>query len=220
MVAFSIEVYMAIVHPVRHKLVYRRRLVHIIAACAWIIGLVFALITTINVTVIIEGHCMVIYGWGAIAMPMSWINFILKMFIPIIVFLVCNVRVFMSLQNKIHGVTQTSQNQEQYGKASRNVALTVMLTLFQHIASWTGYHVIVLMTAFGFVADLNSAMFKTILLLSCASSCINPFIYGYKYKEFRVVIVRLIFGKKTSGDIGTSVPSNHSALTVKDKYKA
>lgn len=210
---------MAIVHPVRHKLVYSRQLVHMVVACVWVIGLVFALCVNINVTVIIGEHCMVIYRWGAIALPMSWVNFILKMLIPIIVFVVCNVRIFKSLQNKVHGVSQTSQSQEHRARASRNVALTVMYTLILHTASWTGYQVVVLMSAFGFPLDISTVMFKLLLLLNYVTSCINPVIYVYKYKELRVALVRVIRNKKKSADIETGMPTNLSVFTAKDKEK-
>ncbi len=84
--AFTIEVYMAIAHPVRHKNVFNHRLVALMVTAAWMIGIAYTLGIHLGIARVINGSCYGSYGWSAIALPVGVLGFFVRMIFPIAIY--------------------------------------------------------------------------------------------------------------------------------------
>jgi hypothetical protein len=60
--AFTIEVYMAIVHPVTHKNIFNRRLVTITVVCCWVFGIAYNVGVAMSIAYITDGVCYLDYS--------------------------------------------------------------------------------------------------------------------------------------------------------------
>lgn len=98
--AFTIEVYMAIVHPVTHKNVFNRRLVTILVVVAWIIGIGYPLGTHMGIASVVDGMCIPFDRWASVAVPMSIFNFLMRMGFPIMCHTVCYALIFTFLKDR------------------------------------------------------------------------------------------------------------------------
>ncbi len=210
--AFTIEVYMAIVHPVKHKHIFSHRLVALMVAGAWVISIGFLLSVPLGIAKVINGACFPAYGWPSLALPLGIVSFLLRMVMPILCYGLCYALTFASLKTRAKIACQTvamsttnqkqgpqllasqissvaaTANHKQYSRASQNVAITVFYTIVFHVLAWTGNQVQILVIIFGYPIDPSSLLYQILLLATYCTSCINPFIYVIKYKKFRHVV--------------------------------
>lgn len=98
--AFTVEVYVAIVHPVRHKAIFSHRFVALLVAIAWLIGITYPLGVYLGIARVLNGVCNVLWGWPAVALPMSIVNFFVRMCIPILFYTVSYALTFVFLRKK------------------------------------------------------------------------------------------------------------------------
>lgn len=233
--AFTIEVYIAIVHPVFHKNHFHHKLVAVMVVGAWIIGVSYCMGMSMGIARVINGICYVTLGWPPIALGGGFAAFLLRMGVPILCYGVCYVLIFASLKSrakiaaqtvatktstkkrgemKIHPQTSSlptatptaaSASQKQFSRASQNVVTTVLYTTVIHVVTWTGNQVLIFMTAFGYVTDFQAPTFQVLLLATYCNSCVNPFVYIVKYREFRRAVKRIMFFCKSIKSINSGI---------------
>lgn len=91
---------MAIVHPVRHKNTFTIRTVGVVVTCCWVIGIAYPVGTYSAIAQVVNGTCYVSYNWPPIALPMSIVNFLVKMMFPILFYAVFYALTFAFLRNR------------------------------------------------------------------------------------------------------------------------
>lgn len=204
---FTIEVYMAIAHPVTHKNMFNRRIVTIIVVCCWVFGIALNAGINMGTAYVINGLCYLPFGRPSVAVPVS--IFVLRIIVPILIYGLSYALTFASLKARVRVATQSiamtavftnepergvqtnranvnaaSANQQQYSRASVNVAITVLYTILIHVAAWSGSQIIILRGGIGY-DDGSLLLVQIFVLATYSTSCVNPFVYIIKYKEFR-----------------------------------
>ena len=104
LLALTVEVYIAIVYPVRHKsLVTTRRLV-VSVVIIWIFAIVYQSVYNMATAAVINGVCYISKIWASAAAPYVFavLNFAIKLVVPIGVFAFCYIHMAVSLKaNKV-----------------------------------------------------------------------------------------------------------------------
>ena len=76
--------------------------------------------------------------------------------------------------------------------AGRNAVVTSLMICCAFIACWSPIMIYVYLNAFGYNAEYWSPVYRFTVVLVLTSSCINPFIYAAKYREFQTAARRLL----------------------------
>ena len=76
--------------------------------------------------------------------------------------------------------------------AGCNAVVTSLLVCCGFVVCWTPNVIIYLLSLFGYNVDFGSWLYHFTLVLVFTNSCINPFIYAAKYREFQQGVRRLI----------------------------
>ena len=100
LVFLTCEVYMAIVHPIRHRTVCTITTVWLVTALIWFIGISYILSYSLATSGLINGTCYVMSFWVTPASftAFSTINVIVKFFGPITIYVICYVKMAIFLK--------------------------------------------------------------------------------------------------------------------------
>ena len=79
--------------------------------------------------------------------------------------------------------------------AVRNAVVTSLMICCGFIVCWSPVMIYVYLNAFGYSAEYWSPVYRFTVVLVMTSSCINPFIYAAKYREFQIAARRLLRNK-------------------------
>ena len=200
MVAFNIEVYVAIVHSEYHNRIFTHRSVIIIVIVTWFLSLIYPLSTYLILARVVNGLCYVAYNWQLAGMTISILNFVIRFGIPTVSFLICYLLIFKFLlakrrikvlpSAKSAGLPITYQI-DSFAKARNNVAITLFYSLILHFLASGGNQILVLLYGFGYSYDTTALLPQLFALALYFNSCINPIIYVIKYERFRLTVKTL-----------------------------
>jgi len=76
-------------------------------------------------------------------------------------------------------------------KAGRNALVTSLTVCCGFAVCWTPSEVLFLLGYVGYPVDYTSWYYHFNVVLTFINSCINPFIYAAKYREFQQAVRRL-----------------------------
>ena len=76
--------------------------------------------------------------------------------------------------------------------AGRNAVVTSLTICCGYIICWSPLQIYNLVTVFGGNVDYTTTFYHFSVVLLFANSCINPFIYAAKYREFQTGVRRLL----------------------------
>ena len=185
LVILSFERFFEIVHPVRHKIIFNRRIAMLSIIGVWIWSLVWNTIIFIPPSGLINGTCYTQYFWeSAIAKSiLGVLNFSVKMTIPVGVFLFCYISIAKSLNSKVMPSANIIVM-----RVRRNVFKTLMYVIIIHVLSWSVNQALYLAYLFGYNLYFSSALHSVPLVLVFLSTCSNPIIYLLKYERFRTAV--------------------------------
>ena len=137
---------------------------------------------------------------------------IVNLLIPVTIMLVCNVRMFVALNDsrrmlkKSVGITTNDKSNTILHKqrmAQMNLFQTCFIVTSLFIVCWTLNGV----ALFGLALDIAASVpLKRIgFILITGNSCLNPYVYAIQYKDFQMQAKRLLFGKDANQlDDGTA----------------
>ena len=75
--------------------------------------------------------------------------------------------------------------------AGRNAVITAMMIECGFIVCWTPSMILLCVYVAGGIIDFGGFLYNFSMALALANSCINPFIYAAKYREFQHGVRRL-----------------------------
>ncbi|XP_033639980.1 allatostatin-A receptor-like [Asterias rubens] len=203
----SIERYMAVVHPVRYRVIFResrpRRFVWVI----WLFALIVKSFNFYN-TIIVDNVCIYIEFPKGFNVFLGIGVALVEYFIPIIVMIVTNTVTIRALRAQarnlqLHG---SNHNAKERGPAQsvlrtrRKIIHVVLIVIISFIVCWTPNQISLLLINLDilsvqtyFFSDTHQAF----IILAFTNSCANPIIYTFKNKNFRDSMVQL-FVRKTN----------------------
>jgi len=77
-------------------------------------------------------------------------------------------------------------------KAGRNAVVTSLMVCCGFIACWTLNQIFFFVDTIHRVIDYSGWFYHFTVVLVFANSCVNPFIYAAKYREFQTAVRRMM----------------------------
>ncbi|XP_033637906.1 beta-1 adrenergic receptor-like [Asterias rubens] len=200
LMSLTFERYIAIVYPFHYHSLYTTKFVKGTLVVIWLSGLALDGAYTAAINTFEDGQCF--YN-SSVASRTAGIVFILvKFFIPAVSMLFVYTHITVELKRsarRVGGVTVPTvsasgtsaannniENQEQsLLRARRNTFKTLFMVFITFLVCWTPNQVIFFMFNFGWSLDFNGAIYIISVSMVAFNSCANPFIYAFKYKQFR-----------------------------------
>ena len=107
LMAISTERYVAIVHPMWHKVSFTKRMADVIAVCIWFFGVAFEASIVIPTTGMLRGSCFTGYFWPsrATARAVAFVQIFVNVAMPIFVHSFCHTRILSILRKRTTMVT-------------------------------------------------------------------------------------------------------------------
>ena len=107
LMAISIERYMAIVHPIWHKVSFTKTKANVFVAIIWLFGVLFVASFVIPTSGVRRGICYTSYLWPsrATAKAVGTLQIFVNMIMPILVHCLCYVRILTTLRKRTTKVT-------------------------------------------------------------------------------------------------------------------
>ena len=107
LMAISTERYLAIVHPIWHKVTFTKKMADSVAICIWLFGVSFVASIVIPTTGMMRGHCFASIFWAsrATARAVAFVQIFVNMILPIFVHSFCYARILSALRKRKRMVT-------------------------------------------------------------------------------------------------------------------
>ncbi|XP_070532350.1 tachykinin-like peptides receptor 86C [Ptychodera flava] len=209
LVLVTLERYFAIVHPLSYEKYCTTERASVVIATSW--GCMFALqFSTLAFQDYHDGRCLVaVYLSQWLAPLIGVLYFLITYFVPVCVMIWAYFRILRSLRQSTENSSRPASDNQQRTKAllkaRKRVVCMLLLVMAAFLACWTPDSLLFLVYNFGVVIDLGSVFVNCIVLLKFSNSILNPFIYVFKYKQFRQSFLRnlcscLRCGKNKVGD--------------------
>ncbi|XP_038050059.1 allatostatin-A receptor-like [Patiria miniata] len=120
-------------------------------------------------------------------------TFLIEYFIPLLFLGFCYVRIILCLKQGAARVAQQSSSPRHGGeslrgslvRAKRNTIKTLIIVFMSFIVCWSANQISYLMSNFGWPLDFNGNFYIISVSLAAFNSCVNPFIYAIKYRQFK-----------------------------------
>ena len=114
---------------------------------------------------------------------------------------------FSSLLFQVNPAGSSSVN-----AAGRNAVVTSLMICCGFVACWTMAEIFFFVNTIHHVIDFSGWLYHFSVVLVFANSCINPFIYAAKYREFQTAVKRMV-GKQVESEATGSVTAGTHALS-------
>ena len=107
LMAISFERYLAIVHPMWHKVHFTNTMANIIAVCIWFFGVALIASIMIPTTGMVHGVCIMTYYWPSpeIAQAVGFLQIFVNLVIPFFLHSFCYARMLSTLRHRMARVT-------------------------------------------------------------------------------------------------------------------
>jgi len=100
----SVERYLAVVHPIYHRVSLTTKKVRVSVVLVWLCGLVITYPYTVPTSGMQDGQCMRVYFWpspGAL-LALALLSFVINVVIPLAVHGFCYARILVALRVRVH----------------------------------------------------------------------------------------------------------------------
>ncbi len=215
----SLEKYFAIVHPIWHKTAFTRSKAFSGIVGVWIAGILINLF--IIVTSTLEGTtCFRVSLWlSDFAKRANGVtNWFLKFLIPIAIMVYSYGRILKVINSKVAPAVSTQPGQQsgslQYVNARRKTVKMLILVVACFFLCWVWNQVFFLAFNLGAPLQLTSAFYQFSVIAVYFNSCINPFIFIFKYGEFKNGLRELVGRFVPRLSMEKSVTSNTTGRTI------
>ncbi|XP_071798795.1 galanin receptor 2b-like [Asterias amurensis] len=209
LVALTLERYLAIVFPFKYQTLATRRNVTVALLCVWVSAFLFV---TYNFFLrnLDNGKCLQRSVKHPEILGVATVSVIYM--VPVIVMLIVYVHISVVLTKgaervgpapsaaAISGGGVAIDNQrESLMRARRNTFKTLLIVFISFTVCWTPNCIIFTLFSLGYEVDLSSSIYLITVAMVSLNSCVNPFIYAIKYKQFRKAL-KIVFGRPDQSD--------------------
>ena len=161
----------------------------------WLLSFAYQLWLSLTITEVVNGYCFIGYNWAMVKISISIFNLILKIVILSSCNVICNILIVRALKRKVtvrstitssSHITKTTNNEtneDRFLKARANVVIVLLYTVILHIITWTGYQILILLSAFGYSFLPTDLISQILLLPTYIGGWINPVSYVIRYES-------------------------------------
>ncbi|XP_077986990.1 allatostatin-A receptor-like [Glandiceps talaboti] len=190
LILITFERYFAIVHPLAYNSYYTRKNVVSMVIVSWTLAFVLEIVFVVFHRHH-DGSCQLfVYPNPSIGVGLGVFNFFVSFFIPIMAMIWAYARIIGSLRQSARDIKQRD-NRDELGRAStllrarKKVIRMLFMVLVAYAVCWTPDSILFLLYNIGAPVSYTADYFNCFVLLAFANSALNPFIYFFKYKQFR-----------------------------------
>lgn len=213
----SLERYCAVVHPVRYRVIFSKQRPNIIIACTWLSAVI---INTFQLYVVELKDRVCQNVWPSLRFRyfIATSVFIVEFFAPMIVMLTANIITVRTLKSQARALLQRDQSRfsPAYSllEARKKVIELLFIVVITFIICWTPDQIGFLIYHFGVVPEdyIAGILYRLLVLLAFANSCLNPIIYAFKNKHFRHGFLNMFRGR------GNRVGSNAESVAADEEF--
>ncbi|XP_070581993.1 tachykinin-like peptides receptor 86C [Ptychodera flava] len=195
LILVTFERYFAIVHPLSYSTYYTHRNVVIMVATSWSFSFLLEIIF-VSFHHYSQGSChLFVYPDSSIGIGLGVFNFFVSFFIPIVAMVWAYASIVQSLRKSAQEIQQRDRRDES-GRAgtllqARNKVIRMLfLVLLAYVICWTPDSIMFLISNVSNIVSYTADYFNCVVLLAFANSVLNPFIYVFKYKQFREGLIK------------------------------
>ncbi|XP_022098636.1 allatostatin-A receptor-like [Acanthaster planci] len=186
----TLERYVAIVFPFKYVKLFGAKQVGLIIASVWLtsVGYKAYLFTTREIT---DHKCLP----RDVAAPelLGVATICIEYFFPLVFMGFCYFRIILCLKRGAARIAQQSSSPRHGGeslrgslvRAKRNTIKTLIMVFLSYMVCWSANQIIYLMYNLGWPLDFTGTFYVFSVSLAAFNSCINPFIYSIKYRQFK-----------------------------------
>lgn len=217
LVAMSVERYLAVVHPIWHKMSFTTAQFAAAVAFVWIIGTGYNMAYMIPSTQIQDGSCNLYAVWPSVTTQraIGVFTIFLQFFIPLGILAFCYMRMALVLKRRVHPSSTdkaSTKRVDSMARARKNIFKTLALVSVSFILCWIWNQVYFLLFNLGYkLIDFQSNFYHFTVVAVFCNCCINPFIYMIKYEQFQRGLRKLFFKSYQGGVTDMSVIAQSTA---------
>ncbi len=197
LVALNVERYHKIANSSSHQVRFSRKRNYIIIGAIWLLNSVYKLPANFATTKAVDGVCYFQAFWPDWELQRTFgiLTFVLFCFLPLLVFVVCYVRILMLVRRNERAVSsyvpETQSSGDKFSPGQMKIIKAILLVCLGFFICWTPAHIHYLLHNLGVQISFSDSLYYSVLLLSIANCFINPFIYLANFKEFRSGLVQM-----------------------------
>ncbi len=227
LVCLTLERYTGVVHPVWHKVHFTRQRALASMVAAWIFCVALEGAVKFSTAHIEDGQCLVYFTWPSSAAKALfgtvWI--LVKLIVPAITLIFCYGRIAFVLHHKVkerneanNGVARTAD--DKFIRGRKNTIKTLFIVAVCFLVCWTWNQVHFFMFNLGVTFRFTTAVYHVQVMMVYLNTCINPFIYAFKYEKFQEAALSLFcrwnkLGKSANAVTDASSVATQSAVVSK-----
>lgn len=192
LVGITVERYMKIVFPIKHKVLFSNRVAYGMMVAAWIIGIAWGVLPNVLSSGVVDGYCYQFYFWPSIAaQKVQGIGTMVFLFmIPLLLFIYGYSHIIYVLYRKpasiASGVGVGNQGTDNIRtKALRKLVKMLIFVSVCFVACWVLNHTLFLLFNLNLWMEFGGPLYHLSTVLAFMNCSINPFIYATTYDEFR-----------------------------------
>ncbi len=185
LVFVSLERYVAVCHPVKHRHTFTQKRARIGVSCVWIWGFTYQ-----SYWAILHrnsfGDCREYWPSGILQLLLGLVVFILEYLLPLSIMTFAYISIIMMLRKR-----SKSKSVSCFQRAKKNVTITLILVFFSYVICWTPTELTYLQYNLGGKYNFEGPLHKTVTILVLCNMCVNPFIYTFKYEQFKTQLKKI-----------------------------
>ncbi|XP_072016165.1 galanin receptor type 1-like [Amphiura filiformis] len=190
LVIVTLERFFAIVYPLRYPLYFTKGRARLIVALTWIFSILQELFALWINSYNSEKHqCDYKYPHEAVEIFNGVFIFFISYFLPLLIMIWSYYLIMRNLKRSAGAMMrEQSAGENAYSllRARKRVIHVLLTVVIAFVILWSPNHIVYLFQNFGiYLVDVRSAWYKLTRVMALANSVINPFIYAFKYRQFR-----------------------------------
>ena len=224
LVALTLERFLGVVYPIWHKLVVTRRRAVVVAGIAWFVGPVYSLYQVVTARVI-HGQCNILHAWSSKDAQKAFgvVTVFMEFIIPLITMVICYTRMAISLKIRVVPIATVASNVDVMNskmmRAKRNVVKTLIMVCICFFLCWVWNEFFFLTFNLGIpVATFTGGFYHFTVMAVYVNCCINPFIYSFKYEEFKKRLRLLFRGTKVRDHMESMLNDSQNSAANPSSY--
>ena len=193
----TIERFLAITSPMQYNIDDVNKRLPFVLALAWLLGFIFPFVN-ICITYVDNQACLFTYKYNPdiIGDLIPIYFFIIDCGIPAIIMVFAYIKMGLVLRgsrlNKTISSDKTHQQTDTIRQAEVNIYQTCVMLMIVFVLCWSNNCIGVALFMIGYLPHMNTTYHNVSVVLILMNSCINPYIYALRYKEFQQRIRTLV----------------------------
>ncbi|XP_022095322.1 octopamine receptor 1-like [Acanthaster planci] len=199
----SLERYIAVIHPLTYAKRFTRRNTKIFVVIVWLFCPVMQWGQPLWGYTVVNGTCVTIKSWDDFGQAFFGVLlFLWELITPICVMGVCFVSIVITLRKKeLACRTPTVKvKPERSGSVfkpikkhvRRDITMTLLILFILFVICWTPNQTTFVQFNLGGPLDFNGGWYHFTVILGFANCCVNPFVYAFRLRQFRVRVLLML----------------------------